>query len=115
MSLDDFGTGYASMNYNKRFRFSVLKIDRSFVRDLSFNAKDLAIVKATLAMAHSMGISEIAEGVETQNQLDVLRSLGCDQYQGYLYSKPLPAAALDQQFLNAQAATAAVHRTAVHS
>ena len=103
MSLDDFGTGYASMNYIKRFRFSVLKIDRSFVRDLDFNAKDLAIVKATLAMAHSMGISVIAEGVETKNQLNVLRSLGCDQYQGYLCSKPLSAAALTQQFLNTQA------------
>ena len=98
VSLDDFGTGYASMNYIKRFFVDALKIDRSFVRDITSNPHDLAIVKAVLAMAQSLGINVIAEGVETDNQLQVLRALGCNEYQGYLFCAPLPAADLEQQF-----------------
>ena len=98
VSLDDFGTGYASMNYIKRFFVDALKIDRSFVRDITSNPHDLAIVKAVLAMAQSLGINVIAEGVETDNQLQVLRALGCNEYQGYLFCAPLPAADLEQKF-----------------
>lgn len=92
LSLDDFGTGYSSLAQLKRFPFDFVKIDRSFVSGVDSNAEDKAIAAAIIAMAHSLGLKVVAEGVETPAQLAVMQALRCDEMQGYLFSKPLPAA-----------------------
>ncbi|HJW04433.1 MAG TPA: EAL domain-containing protein [Azospira sp.] len=92
LSIDDFGTGYSSLAYLKRFTVDKLKIDQSFVRDLNTHADSAAIVRAIVQMAASLKLKTIAEGVETEAQAGSLRALGCDEVQGYLYSRPVPAA-----------------------
>jgi diguanylate cyclase (GGDEF)-like protein len=89
LSIDDFGTGHSSLGYLKRFPIDRLKVDRSFVRDLPHNGDDVAIARAVIAMAHSLRMSVVAEGVEHQNQFDLLREEGCDEFQGYYCRPPL--------------------------
>jgi len=91
LSIDDFGTGYSSMSYLKRLAVNKIKIDQSFIRDLTVNTDDSAIVKAIIQLGHALQLVVIAEGVETRQQLEFLTGYGCDEVQGYLYSKPVPA------------------------
>jgi EAL domain-containing protein (putative c-di-GMP-specific phosphodiesterase class I) len=90
VSIDDFGTGYSSLSYLKRFPVDTVKIDQSFVREIVANADDAVIAEAIVAMAHSLRLNVIAEGVETLQQLEFLRSIKCDEMQGYFVSRPVP-------------------------
>jgi EAL domain-containing protein (putative c-di-GMP-specific phosphodiesterase class I) len=91
LSLDDFGTGHSSLAYLRRFPIDCVKIDRAFIKDTPGNTDDVVIAKTIVAMAKSLGLSTVAEGVETAEQLELLKSMGCDQIQGYFFSRPLPA------------------------
>jgi len=91
IALDDFGTGHSSLAYLKRFPIDCLKVDRAFIKDTPENADDVAIAKTIIAMAQALGLSTVAEGVETEPQLELLKNLGCDQIQGYFFSRPLSA------------------------
>jgi diguanylate cyclase len=109
LAVDDFGTGYSSLSYLHRFPINTLKIDRSFIHELSTNRNDALIVQAIIALAHSLKLEVVAEGVEDEGQLAFLKSFGSDQFQGYLRSKPLPALQFQQLLahVSAEPATSA--------
>jgi len=99
IAMDDFGTGYSSLTYLQSFPFDKIKIDRSFVKNITEDASSLNIVRAVAALANGMGMTATAEGVETAEQLDRIASEGCTEMQGFLFSRPLPAAEIERQFL----------------
>jgi diguanylate cyclase (GGDEF)-like protein len=100
IALDDFGTGYSSLTYLQSFPFDKIKIDRSFVKDITENTGSLNIVRAVAALASGMGMTATAEGVETREQLDTITSEGCTEMQGFLFSRPLPAREIERLFLS---------------
>nr|MBA2749790.1 EAL domain-containing protein [Tatlockia sp.] len=113
LSLDDFGTGYSSLNYLKRLPIDVLKIDQSFVRDLTVGSDDAAIVKAIISLAHNLQLNVIAEGVETQTQLEYLQKHDCDEIQGYYISRPVTAEALAKLLQQERELTYSVNKLAI--
>jgi EAL domain-containing protein (putative c-di-GMP-specific phosphodiesterase class I) len=94
ISIDDFGSGYSSLNYVRLLPLDFLKIDRSFVKDLATSDKDVAIIKTIAALAQSLNIKLVAEGVEEDLQMEFLRSQNCNEFQGFLFSPPVPSAAI---------------------
>jgi len=100
IAIDDFGTGYSSLSYLKRFRINKLKIDQSFVRDMTVDSEDAALIVAIIAMGHSFNIPVVAEGIETEEQLAFLAANKCDMGQGFYIGRPMPFDDLLQWFAN---------------
>ncbi|NOQ88953.1 MAG: EAL domain-containing protein [Gammaproteobacteria bacterium] len=100
ISMDDFGTGYSSLSYLRKYPFDILKIDRSFVSDVSRNLADRELINATIAMAHGLKLKVVAEGIETEEQLDYLKQQGCDYGQGFLIGRPMSVEKISEMFKN---------------
>jgi EAL domain-containing protein (putative c-di-GMP-specific phosphodiesterase class I) len=113
IALDDFGTGYSSLSYLRRFPLDSLKIDRSFIADVVENIEIASIVTAIIAMAHSLGLTAVAEGVENEEQLTFLREQGCDEFQGHFFSPPVAPEALAELVRNARGGQAVAPRRKV--
>ena len=109
VAIDDFGTGYSSLGYLRRFSFDVLKIDRTFVQALEVDSKEIAIVETIVRLAHILGYVVVAEGVETLAQASILQAHGCHEMQGYLYSRPVPAAQFEALLRHGTIALNSVH------
>ncbi|MDQ2949202.1 MAG: EAL domain-containing protein, partial [Acidobacteriota bacterium] len=104
IALDDFGTGYSSLSYLRSFPFSKLKIDQSFIKDIAFRADCEAIVRAVNSLASTLGMTTTAEGVETDEQLERLRQVGCTEVQGFLFDRPRPVAEIGKWFSSSRTA-----------
>lgn len=102
LAIDDFGTGYSSLSYLKRLPVDYVKIDQAFIRGLDEAQEDVVITQAIIAMAHSLGLQVVAEGVETAGQMAILKAQGCDEIQGYLISRPVPAQEMVQLLIRDQ-------------
>jgi EAL domain-containing protein (putative c-di-GMP-specific phosphodiesterase class I) len=98
LSIDDFGTGYSSLSHLQRFPLNMLKIDQSFIQDVTSNSANASITRAIISLAHSMNLSVLAEGVETEEQLALLRRQGCDEVQGHYFGRPMSAEEFAQLF-----------------
>ena len=96
ISLDDFGTGFSSLGYLNRYNIDEIKIDRSFVIDIENDSRELALVQGIITLGHALGLKVVAEGVETEKQARLLRKMGCDIFQGFLFAKPMPG----EDFIN---------------
>src|SRR3954453_14239524 len=96
LAVDDFGTGYSSLNYLRRFPVDALKIDKAFVAGLGQDVEDKAIVEAVVGLAHTLGLKVVAEGIETAEQLEMLREMGCEEGQGYRLGRPQPSSTVEQ-------------------
>lgn len=100
ISLDDFGTGYSSLSYVNKLPIDKIKIDKSLIMNLEKNYKNLMIIKSIITMSHSLNIKIVAEGIETEKQLEILKELECDFIQGYLIGKPMDAVNFEDKFIN---------------
>jgi len=100
LAIDDFGTGHSSLAYLKRFPVDSVKIDYTFVRDIAIDPNDVAIIKAIIALGHSLDLKVVAEGVESATQLEILRRFHCDEFQGFLFSRAVPTADFERILMN---------------
>jgi EAL domain-containing protein (putative c-di-GMP-specific phosphodiesterase class I) len=100
IAIDDFGTGFSSLSYLKQLPIDKLKIDRTFIKDIPDNKDDVAITQAIIALGQNLGLDIIAEGVETEDQQNLLKIMGCQEVQGYLYGRPMSAEAFEQKLVS---------------